>query len=351
MSSAGSNEPKPIEETLEKNIQGKAGEAVPSAPPPQENKKIKYAALLVLMLQSSILILTMRKSRVDAKYSAATAVVMNEVLKIIICISKSCYDSGWRETLSETFGPGHWKLAIPAALYTLQNNLQYVAATNLEAATFQVTYQLKILTTAFFAVTILHKRLQLQQWLALLLLTLGVAVVQLPPDFFKGTASSATASKEGARTQVVGLMAVTIACILSGLAGIYFEKVLKKGSKNVSLWVCNIQLSFYSLFPAFFLGCLVQDYEHVTQKGFFFGYTTIVWCVIFLQAAGGIIVALVVKYADNILKNFATSLSILLSAVASYYLFGTPITAVFLLGATMVISSTFWFSNAEQKGN
>lgn len=33
------------------------------------------------------------------------------------------------------------KLAIPAGIYTLQNNLLYVALTNLDAATYQVTHE------------------------------------------------------------------------------------------------------------------------------------------------------------------------------------------------------------------
>lgn len=36
------------------------------------------------------------------------------------------------------------------------------------------------------------------------------------------------------------------------------------------------------------------------------------------QALGGLVVAVVIKYADNILKGFATSLSIIISALISY---------------------------------
>ena len=38
-----------------------------------------------------------------------------------------------------------------------------------------------------------------------------------------------------------------------------------------------------------------------------------------LQAFGGLIIAAVIKYADNIIKGFATSLSIILSSVVSYF--------------------------------
>ena len=47
-----------------------------------------------------------------------------------------------------------------------------------------MTYQLKILTTALFSVCILKKQIQPMQWVSLFLLTVGVALVQLPSDTF-----------------------------------------------------------------------------------------------------------------------------------------------------------------------
>lgn len=44
----------------------------------------------------------------------------------------------------------------------------------------QVTYQLKILTTALFSVSMLAKQLGFYQWLSLLFLMAGVTLVQVP---------------------------------------------------------------------------------------------------------------------------------------------------------------------------
>merc|ERR1719277_2169373 len=72
------------------------------------------------------------------------------------------------------------KVSVPSLLYTVQNNLLFVSLSNLSAAVYQVTYQLKILSTAILSVVILRKSLGPTKWCSLFLLTGGVAVIQLP---------------------------------------------------------------------------------------------------------------------------------------------------------------------------
>jgi solute carrier family 35 (UDP-sugar transporter), member A1/2/3 len=58
---------------------------------------------------------------------------------------------------------------------------------------------------------------------------------------------------------------------------------------------------------------------------------------------------LVVKYADNVLKVFATSFSIIISCVISAFLFDFHPTVTFLLGASLVVSATVMYSSPDRK--
>ncbi|KNE61609.1 UDP-galactose transporter [Allomyces macrogynus ATCC 38327] len=319
-----------------------------------DGSSAKALSLVTLTVQNSLLVLLLRYSRTVAAdategpaYSVATAVLLCEAIKLVLSIALFARTGADRsvpfvpQLVREVFSPRWYLLGVPAVLYTVQNNLQYVAATLLDPATFQTTYQLKILTTALCSVWLLHRTLAAHKWVALLLLTTGVALVQLPTGTL--TSSSASANTDfGSRA--MGLSAVGVACLLSGLAGVYFEKLLKQS--KTSVWIRNAQLSLFSLVPAL-IGVLSVDGAQVREHGFFAGYTTWTWAAILCQAVGGLIVALVVKYADNILKGFATSISILLSAVASVYLFNFSLAPTFVAGAALVIYATFLYGQSD----
>ncbi|XP_037828932.1 solute carrier family 35 member A3b isoform X2 [Kryptolebias marmoratus] len=314
------------------------------------SSQLKYVSLGVLVLQTTSLVLTMRYSRTlkedGPRYLASSAVVSTEVLKIFTCIFLVLIENHYsframnlllkEEIVNKPVET--MKLAVPAGIYTLQNNLLYVALSNLDAATYQVTYQLKILTTALFSVSMLGRTLGLNQWLSLLLLMTGVTLVQWPTE----SGGDSEQKILTASSQFMGLMAVLMACVSSGFAGVYFEKILKETKQSV--WVRNIQLGLFS-FMFGFIGMMAYDGQSVRQSGMFQGYNIITCTVVVLQAVGGLVIAVVIKYADNILKGFATSLSIIVSTLISYFILNdfNP-TGVFFFGAVLVIAATFLYS-------
>lgn len=132
-------------------------------------KIIKYAALFLLVAQMVGLVLLMRYSRTtrtegEPMYLASTAVFIMEVIKLVICCGVIAYQSGGSlisELNAHVIGSPMemLKLSVPSILYCAQNNLLYLALTNLDAATYQVCYQLKILTTAVFSMILLQVRI------------------------------------------------------------------------------------------------------------------------------------------------------------------------------------------------
>lgn len=230
----------------------------------------------------------------------------------------------------------------------------------------------QILTTAIFTVTMLGRSLTMNRWIALVVLTVGVSIVSIPSSapelgvwsvhdmtdhYFprsmhelgqiangmgevanhltrrsldglaeagqaltKRSASYAGIEEEisaPAMNYSIGVSAVLVAAVISSLTGVYFEKVLKDPATTVSVWTRNIQLSFYSLFPAVIIGIVYKDGDGIAEHGFFDGYNWVVWALIVLQAIGGILASLCINYADNIAKNYATSISMILSFTCS----------------------------------
>ena len=108
---------------------------------------LKYLSLASLTLQNALLILVMRfvRTREGEMFMATTAVIVSEVLKFSSCLifilykegSMKCFIQRLREDIIQQ-PLDCLKVSIPSLIYTLQNNLLYIAVSNLDAATFQV---------------------------------------------------------------------------------------------------------------------------------------------------------------------------------------------------------------------
>ena len=359
-------------------------------------------ALVCLCVQNSALVLSMKYTRsvLQEQYFTSTAVVAMECVKFVLSWAMMMHSDGAAisDVLSQQREAPHFAAAlfvvdgrslpiewlidggcsamcvrvcvfmcrpaaltrslpmcVPSLLYVMQNSLQFVAVNHLDASSFTILSQLKILTTAVCSVLMLGTSLSLRKWRALLLLVIGAVLVQFPRD---SSAASSAATLPAARSSVTGLAAVLGMVCLSGIAGIWLEKFLKNkdtapaiagmpAPPAASLWERNLQLSLYGML--FGLSSVaINDYQAVREHGFFYSYSLWTLFVILTAAVGGLIVAVVVKYTSTIVKGFATSISIILTSVCSLALFPSDeLSTLFWIGAACVLLSIFNYNEED----
>ncbi|CAL5376885.1 unnamed protein product [Camellia sinensis] len=264
--------------------------------------------------QAILIVWSKRAGKYD--YSVTTANFMVEALKC--ALSLAALVRIWRNEgvtddnrLSTTLDEVS-VYPIPAALYLIKNLLQYYIFAYVDAPGYQILKNLNIISTGVLSEI---------QWAAFILLCAGCTTAQLNPS-----------SDRVLQTPFEGWVMAIVMALLSGFAGVYTEAIIKKRpSRNINVqnfWLYVFGMSFNAI------AILIQDFDAVMNKGFFHGYSLITTLMILNHALSGIAVSMVMKYADNIVKVYSTSVAMLLTAVVSVFLFGFHLSLAFFLGST-----------------
>lgn len=386
--------------------------------------RFQLLLLFLMVIQNSCTVLIGRYTRNPTipkheLYKVNHLIMISEITKFVLsCLlehivqsssasSSSLLQSIHQHILDNIFDT--CKVLIPALLYIVQTSLLYVALSNLTAPIFQVTYQMKLVTTALLSVLMLPNRsYNVRQWICLILLSIGVSIVVLGEQ--KQQQKQDTNHNE--QNFILGLTSVISGAFSSALAGVYFEKVLKtaandkKGLKDIdmnnrnnisndrsvelvplmddttsstnattnvdqgkvntasaitepTLWMRNIQLSFFSILLAATQNAYQNYKTHgdqaqqektttIQEESYFHGFTMWVWALVFFQAGGGLLVAAIIKYADNVVKGLASGVSIIVATLFS--IIASPdsrsqMNFQFLLGSILILGSVYYFSN------
>lgn len=348
-SASSDDEEKLIEKTAEKD----AGKEAPSM-------STKFMVLVALAIQNAAHALLSRYSKgiLKESYDGSEVVMVGEVLKMIVAGYIAYHDTsdtdaqgtGARKlTWLLSFGNAK-KTIILVVLYGLANLLTYFSLTYIEASLYSVLLQLKVLSTAGFAVIILGRNISPTKWRALTLLVVGCVLVASPA--YNNTSDSSHMKTTDTSLWLMGVLGVLIIVTLSGYAVTYFEQILKQPGERLTIWERNFQLAFYS-----FIFMVVYNIFS-TMRGTdtvvpFQGWSYITVMVAIVSAAGGLLVAACLKYADAILKTLATAASILISTYLGHALLGGPLDTVIALGAICtilaIVNYTFDTTPVDQK--
>jgi UDP-sugar transporter A1/2/3 len=315
---------------------------------------LKWVSLVALTGQTTLQVYVIKFARAGGTpYLNSTVVLFAELLKTITCIFLLSGElGGLSKAISmirnDFLGDPieSLKVSVPALAYIVQNTLIFYSLDKLSMAVQQVTYQLKILAAAVFSLVLLGRNLTAIKWASICSLVLGVVLVQVPRGHDSATAavsSSTTAptSESSLNDGLLGFIAVVCASFTSGFAGVYMEKVLKSAN---SIWFRNVQLgSFGSIIGL--ISALAQSPDEIVNGGLMQGYTWRVLVVIATLAFGGLLCAVVLKYADSILRQFSTALSISLTSVISWLALNEyEPDFLFLVGTFIVMMSTFTYN-------
>lgn len=97
----------------------------------------------------------------------------------------------------------------------------------------------------------------------------------------------------------------------SGIANIYFEKVVKSTNEVITIWERNFQLSFWSMiFCVFSKFYRMESVEVNISSWGMFSIASMI-----LGVTNGLLIALTLKHCDSVLKTVAQSSSIVFCTI------------------------------------
>lgn len=306
---------------------------------------LKVLALLAFQNCSKNLLTRFVMARSNDNFLLSAAVIGSELTKLTLSTLYILLID--RRPLSSivTFLKEDWwnslLLVVPATTYNAQQTLEYVALANIDASVFSVLVQSKLIMTALFAVGLLGKKLRKSQVLSLCLLTVGVILCNMKK-------SGGDILEEG--NQFVGICATLGIALASGFASVYTEKVMKKkrskAMSDYSLAYMQVQLASVSLviMGAF---AVIKDFNAILEDGLWQNFDGFAFVAVINSGIGGLMVAAVLKFADSVLKGYATAVSVILSGVLSMLLFGTSLDMIYGLGIINVIAAVVLYNASD----
>lgn len=333
--------------------------------PPKQYEGLSPAAIIymsLLALQFGIQPILVRKFTPQT-IVRSSVVLVQEVMKF--GIAGVIYFSGTGKSTKENDFKG-WSVktwvalaGLPAFLYTIQNVATLMAQQNIEALTFNVLNQTKILSAALSCYFIMGKRQSKMQVLSLCLLILSTLVIERivnPASLLflmssggsafgvgnalkglSGALASLRSITNGAGRRVThGVFPLLIASLISGLAGALTQLSTQGGSRKVwgkskasvsssttpvsrpprNAYLFSMEMSVASIFLLLFsLGCSSNGRAILQSRSFFDNWTAHTFIPVITNSIGGILVGLVTKHAGSVRKGFALIFGLLLSGL------------------------------------
>mmetsp|Transcript_7808 Transcript_7808/g.11827 ORF Transcript_7808/g.11827 Transcript_7808/m.11827 type:complete len:624 (-) Transcript_7808:34-1905(-) len=286
-----------------------------------------------------ILLRFVRDEDGEYTFNPVSVIVLTELCKFLLSFIFHCYSEGYgsQSSISKVFYElrSHWTqgkfFAVPALIYAVYNSLLFFNLKNFDPTAYKVLINIRILWSGLLFQIFFGKKLGVRRWAALCLLAIACAINQINDDF-------------ELNVPLTAFIGVIVQSFTSSLGGVYSEFYLKKQNK-LSMNVKNIYLYGFSV--VFNLAWIVVGQPSIVTNPaqFFQGFSGFVVLIVFLGSFAGFSTALFLRYLNLILKEYAHSGELFLTAFLSWMFFGTELNwrvlaSIFLVSVSVIIYNT-----------
>lgn len=264
---------------------------------------LSCATLLVFSVSATILTEASKNSDGTYPYNTVVVPLTVEVVKLLASAAQVGYHGFRGRQQIAHLSPFSFSLyAVPAFCYFISNNCMFFIIRELGPTAFQVTNNLKVLSTAVFMRAILSRTLTWLQVKALILLVCGSVITQ------------SNLSRGDSGHSWLGYSMVIANATAAGIGGVYSESLLKgnKTRMSDSIHWQNCQLYF---FGALFGIISLWANNRPENVHLFEGFNIAAYLTVIVLAACGLLVSFILKYLDNFAKCFVGALSMITVAV------------------------------------
>ena len=236
----------------------------------------------------------------------------------------------YAHVLKELPSESRYGFVLLALFYVLINNTVFLQYKLSDPGTIQLIKSGTTLITAVVSLVFLGTKVARGQWIAISLQVCGIVTTQYKPS--------------GATYPLSTYLVLLFATTISALASVYNQKLCK--GVDASMHVMN--MSLYSAGAAInLLLHIITRIIKPDEPGFFTGYNEIgAILVILSNVLIGLVMTAVYKYADAIIKCFATAMSTGILLYVSPILFGVEMSFLVLPGTTVVFIATWLYMDA-----
>ncbi len=271
----------------------------------------------------------------DTVVKSAALIVQEGILKVIFSLTPLY--------LATNFKGLGWSLAgslrmagIPAVLYGAQNLLTMAAYQNVDAITFNILNQSKLVWTAVFLRTLLGIRLAWNETVALILIMSTTVLVGTDP----AKISKASGAARGSENFGLGVVCTLAGSMLSGLSSTLIQYNLQNLKRNS--YLMSAELGAYTCLTLCVKVAVeavlgVGDGAKLASRPFFEGFTQSTWVPLTVSALGGIVVGQVTRHMGGLGKAYGILAGLIVSSLVSV----SEITWRLAVAAPLV-AAAFW---------